>query len=99
MAENNKEGNEEDEDELSAITIDNGSDTIKAGFANHYNPHAIFPCIVGRPKHVMAGIDMKDYYVGDEAQLKRGILNVRYPIEHGVVCNWDDMEKVCILNR
>lgn len=30
----------------------------------------------------------------DEAQAKRGILNLKYPIEHGIVTNWDDMEKI-----
>merc|ERR1719228_1997071 len=36
----------------------------------------------------------KDALVGDEAQCKRGILTMKYPIDHGVVTNWDDMEKV-----
>ena len=42
----------------------------------------------------MLGAGEKDCYVGDEAQNRRGILSLRYPIEHGIVTNWDDMEKV-----
>ncbi|KAI7786069.1 actin [Diaporthe eres] len=33
-------------------------------------------------------------YVGDEAQSKRGVLSLQYPIEHGIVTNWDEMEKI-----
>ena len=42
----------------------------------------------------MTGVVDRGYYVGDEAQTLRGILQLTYPIEHGIVSNWDDMEKI-----
>merc|ERR1719200_51749 len=36
----------------------------------------------------------KDAYIGDEAQSKRGVLTLSYPIEHGIITSWDNMEKI-----
>ena len=33
------------------VVIDNGSHSIKAGFAGEDEPRAIFRTVVGRPKH------------------------------------------------
>lgn len=78
------------------VIIDNGSGRIKAGYADDETPRVVFPNVVGRAKTqgIMVGAGQREYYVGDEAQAKRGILAMRYPVEHGVITNWEDMEKI-----
>ena len=85
-----------DEYDVASVVIDNGSGMCKAGFAGDDAPRAVFPAITGKPRYdiVMTGMGGKDCYIGDEAQNKRGILSLKYPIEHGIVTNWDDMERI-----
>ena len=38
-------------DDIHAVVVDNGSGMCKAGFAGDDAPRAVFPAIVGRPRH------------------------------------------------
>lgn len=57
----------------------------------HTHTHSI-----GRPKHVrvMAGALEGDLFVGPKAEEHRGLLSIRYPMEHGIVTDWNDMERI-----
>jgi len=83
-------------EEITSIIIDNGSGMVKAGFSGDDAPRSVFPSIIGRPRHqgVMIGMGQKECYLGDEAQKKRGVLKLSYPIEHGIITNWDHMEMI-----
>ncbi|KAI8803386.1 actin-like protein [Cladochytrium replicatum] len=78
------------------VVIDNGSGVIKAGFAGEEVPKSYFSSFVGRPKHTrtMAGAVEGDTFIGKKAQELRGLLRIKYPMEHGIVRDWDDMEKI-----
>ena len=74
-------------EEQQVCVIDNGSGVVKAGFSGEDAPRAIFPSIIGRPKNpgAIIGVEAKDEYIGDEAQQKRGVLKISYPIAHGII--------------
>lgn len=79
------------------IVLDNGSGTIRAGFAGDDLPKCFFPSWVGRPKHlrVLAGALEGDVFIGQKAATElRGLLKIKYPLEHGIVTDWDDMERI-----
>ncbi|KAJ1990579.1 centractin- actin- protein of the dynactin complex [Coemansia spiralis] len=78
------------------VVIDNGSGVIKAGFAGDDQPKSFFSSFVGRPKHLrmMAGAVEGSYFIGRQAEDLRGLLKVSYPLEHGIVTDWEDMEKI-----
>jgi len=85
----------EEENEVAPVVIDNGGCLIKAGFASNKPndaPNVVFPNLIGKQKY--QNVFKDDAYIGDKALAKRGILSLKYPIERGIITNWDDMEKI-----
>lgn len=46
------------DEDVAALVIDNGSGMCKAGFAGDDAPRAVFPSIVGRPRH-----QVRNYFI------------------------------------
>ena len=87
-------------DDVQPLVFDNGTGCTKAGFAADDAPRAVFPTIVGklqdRYRRVFAGFGMqKERYIGDEAQSKRGILELKRPINKCLITDFEDM--VCFI--
>ncbi len=67
------------------------------GYAGNYEPNYIIPTFistaaaqVGAKKSEVADLD---FFIGDEAMEKRANYNLDYPIRHGIIDNWDNMER------
>ncbi len=84
--------------EARAVVIDNGTGFTKVGFSSDDKPKDIFPTIVGIPKFVpllfSQPTTLKEVYVGHEALRMRGLLKLIYPMEHGIIKDWDAMEQI-----
>lgn len=80
------------------VICDNGTGFVKCGFAGANFPTSIFPSMVGRPilrfEEKIDNVEVKDIMVGDEAAKLRMMLQITYPLENGIVRNWDDVEHV-----
>jgi actin-related protein 2 len=80
------------------VVCDNGTGFVKCGFAGANFPTAIFPSMVGRPilrsEEKIDNVQLKDIMVGDEAAKLRNMLQITYPLDNGIIRNWEDMEYV-----
>jgi len=87
------DSDEESEETFTSVVIDNGTGMVKCGFSGDDAPRNVFASMVGVPRHKqqMVGMAIKELYIGDEAMSKKGMLSLRYPLEHGVIHSWDDM--------
>ena len=86
------------DDNAKAIVIDNGTSSIKAGFSGNDAPSFEIPTVIATPKFFqssMIGMGQKRVYIGCDAKKKRPIqMNMSYPIERGIIMNWNDMETI-----
>jgi len=78
------------------VICDNGTGFVKCGFAGAQFPTSIFQSMVGRPimryEEKVQGIEIKDIMVGDEASAARSMLKITYPLENGIVKDWNDID-------
>ncbi|ETO31847.1 hypothetical protein RFI_05269 [Reticulomyxa filosa] len=82
-------------EEMPSYVIDNGSGTIKAGVGGDDAPKAIFRPVVGQPRHgIQKYASNSRFFVGDDVHGNSDIFLLRYPMERGLMINWDDMEKI-----
>ena len=80
-------------DGVERLVIDNGTDYMKVGFAGDNSPRAIFPTIM--KKGIYLNPCMREgnrYFVGDYDKSDYIRVTLNYPIERGIVSDWDGME-------
>eukprot|EP00057_Strongylocentrotus_purpuratus_P015204 XP_011669678.1 PREDICTED: actin isoform X4 [Strongylocentrotus purpuratus] len=83
----------DEDDGPDPVVVDNGSGTIQAGFAGGKTCRAAFPSCIGRSKK--SHVDGKrETFIGEAIYKHREVLGINYPIEHGIVKDWEDMEKI-----
>lgn len=84
----------ESEDDRAVAIIDQGTGVFKTGLSNFGVPSAVFGTCVGRPWAQNMMGSTKDYFVGSQAQLYRGLSVLEWPMEHGIIQDWDTMEQL-----
>ncbi|KAH7577169.1 hypothetical protein JRO89_XS01G0215300 [Xanthoceras sorbifolium] len=71
---------------------------VKCGFAGENFPTSVFPCVVGRPmlryEESLMEQELKDIIVGAACSELRHQLDISYPVNNGIVQNWEDMGQV-----
>ncbi len=79
-----------------AVVIDVGSGFVKAGMAGEERPSHVFLSVIGRPRYppALLGPRYKEFYVGEEALKLKGVMRITYPLEHGIVKDWDGFVKL-----
>lgn len=85
-----------------AVVIDNGTGYTKMGYSGNCEPNYIVPTLIAnrektggdKIRSTREGVEDLDFYIGDEAQAHSSTHQINYPIKHGLIENWDNMEKM-----
>eukprot|EP00124_Ichthyophonus_hoferi_P002233 Ihof_evm3s144 gene=Ihof_evmTU3s144 len=88
---------------MPACVIDNGTGYTKMGFAGNNAPSYIVPTAIAVKENAKVGglaarrlgkgVEDLDFFIGDEAIANQSSYAINYPIRHGIVEDWDLMEK------
>eukprot|EP01060_Flectonema_neradi_P019980 TRINITY_DN27491_c1_g1_i1.p1 TRINITY_DN27491_c1_g1~~TRINITY_DN27491_c1_g1_i1.p1 ORF type:complete len:422 (+),score=94.20 TRINITY_DN27491_c1_g1_i1:104-1369(+) len=83
-----------------AVVMDNGTGYSKIGYSWCTEPNFVFPTCIAEPplQNQRETLDDLDFYIGNEAVDMVAYAPQKYqtynPIKHGIVENWDQMEKL-----
>lgn len=89
---------EHNDESISTVVMDIGSCNFRVGMSGELKPRHVLRTAVGRPKFKSSIIDYdnptQDSYVGYKLQEMRTVLSIQNTVQHGIVTNWDDWEKL-----
>lgn len=84
---------------LPAVVLDCGTGYTKMGFAGNVEPSMTIPTAIGvsdcanKPSYRATGLEDLDFHIGHDALANSATYSVSYPVRHGMVDNWDNMER------
>ena len=89
------------DDGVAALVLDNGGYMFKAGFAGDDAPRAVFSSVVtGSPiTNTAFTRSARNGFVGENALSYQKFFHLEYPIQRGLITDWDQMEKVFYYNN
>jgi len=87
------------------VVIDNGTGYTKMGYSGNVEPQYIIPTVIATRAETTSqtqsvfnrpgdGLEDLDFHIGDAAFANQSTYSVNYPIRHGLIDNWDNMERL-----
>jgi len=78
------------------IILDNGTDSIKAGFNGEYVPRCVIPSVIGNTKNEKINLSWNENKIsyGKGALANCTNMDLEYPIEDGKIKDFDALEKL-----